>query len=140
MTDGFHKAKKLTDEEVKLEAAMDDVQEAKRDEGRMLGLALILYFVGLPVFVTADEHSRAERIGIAVMFCALICFLIHILLGFRTAKKRYEAMKLADAYNRKKALPFFEELTEIFAKEPKLHIHLADDGRIVVTDNRKEEN
>lgn len=139
MTEGLYKVKELTEEELKLESAMDEWKEARRDQGKMLFLAIVLYLAGLPVYAVSAEDSRPERIGFTVMMCGLVCFFFHLLLGLRTGRKRDEATKLADAYNRKKALPFYEELTELFANQPKVHIHLEDDGKIRVTDNRKED-
>ena len=128
-------AKPLTEEELAVEAAIDAHMDALSDEAMVMKTGFGLNIIGFPLFIFGS--GMAERIGMALILTSLLCILIAMGLGIRTAKRRFEAKRLVDAYMRKKALPFYQELTEMFA-DKQVHVHLEDDGRITVTDKRKE--
>jgi hypothetical protein len=134
----FYKVSVPTTEEQEIDMALDRHKEALRDEMHALGLMFLLYFVGILLVLVSGKDSRGERVGNALIICGLIMVGIHILLGFRTRHYRNKAKPIVDAYLRKKAMPFYQELCEMFREEPGIHLHLADNGKIIVTDKRKE--
>jgi len=129
----------LTPEEKELDTALDEHRDALKDEKQFMVVAIILWFIGLMLATFSSENSSVERIGSGLLLCALVAFAINIALSFRTRKYRYIAKDLLDAYTRKKAIPFYQELTEMFAEKPEVHLHLNDNGSITVTDKRKKE-
>lgn len=131
--------RELTEEEHEINAAIDDFREAKSDEHKAFILAVVMYFTGLFMQGLSDKDTRAHNVGTAILISALLVFGIHLLLGFRTQKKRWAAKELMDPYLRKKALPFYQELVEMFADKPGVHLHLEEDGKITVTDKRIRE-
>jgi hypothetical protein len=129
--------RELTEEEQAINDAIDAHREARQDERNTLRLAVVLYFVGLFMQGLSDKDTRPHNIGTALLICAILVFGVHLLLGFRTIKYKFKAKELMDPYLRKKALPFYQELTEKFADEPGIHLHLEEDGKILVTDRRQ---
>lgn len=138
MRSSFYKTRELTPEEKELDRALDDHREALKDEKQFMAIAVALYFIGLALSVFGSKDSPVEHIGSGLLICAILAYGIHLALGFRTRKYRYIAKDLLDAYERKKAMPFYQELTEMFAKKPEVHLHLNDNGSITVTDKRKK--
>lgn len=136
----FIKNRPLTEEEQAIDAAIDDHQEARQDERKTFWLAVALYFVGLFVSAGTEDGSRQDNVGTALILCGLVVFGVHLWLGWRTTKKRLAVKELMDPYLRKKALPFYQELVEMFAEKPGIHLHLTENGTIVVTDRRKNDN
>lgn len=135
----FYKKSNLTPEEQALDRALDEHRDALKDEKQFMVIAIILWFIGLMLATFGGKDSPIEYIGSGLLICALVAFGINIALGFRTRKYRYAAKELLDAYTRKKAIPFYQELTEMFASKPGIHLHLNESGTIVVTDKRKKE-
>lgn len=129
----------LTEEEQAINDAVDIHLEAKKDERNTYLLAIVLYFAGLFMQVLSDKDSRPHHIGTALLICAIVVFGVHLALGFRTRKYRYAAKALIDQYRRKQAIPFYNELTEMFAEKPGVHLHLNENGSITVTDKRIKE-
>lgn len=134
----LYQTRPLTEAEQELDDAIELHKEALKDEMKVVSIAILLWVVGFTMAIFSQENSRAERIGSALLLCALICFAVHFALGFRTRKYRRRAKVLVDAYLRDKALPFYQELVEMFADKPDIHLHLNDNGSITVTDKRKE--
>lgn len=128
---------KLTAEEQRINDALDKHLEAVKDEGKAWGFAVLLYAVGFVFVIASSKDSRPQHVGNALFMCGLFMVLINILLGFRTRKYRREAKELVDPYMRRKAIPFYQELTQMFAEEPGVHLHLNQNGSITVTDRRK---
>lgn len=139
MADSFYRTREFTEEERKLNTALDDHRNALKDEKQFMAVAIFLWFIGLILSAFGPKDSPIEHIGAGLLLCSVLAFGINIALSFRTRKYRYVAKELADAYSRKKALPFYQELTEMFADKPGIHLHLNDSGTIVVTDKRKKE-
>lgn len=133
----FYKVRNATPEEQEIDLALDRHKEAMRDEMRAFGLAVAFYFVGITLVLVGAKDSKPERVGNALITCGLILVVVHVLLGFRTRHYRKQAKPLVDAYFRKKAMPFYQELCEMFREEPGIHFHLADNGKIIVTDKRE---
>ncbi len=134
---GFYKERKLTKEEQELETALDQHRDAFKDEKNVMSTAGVLYLLGLVLIVIG--HGQIERAGVALFVSGLVCLAGGMLLQLRTRKYRIIAAALLDAYSRKKAIPFYNELTEMFAKKPGVHLHLNNNGSITVTDKRKKE-
>lgn len=132
-------AKPLTEEEIDINAAMDDHIEAMHDALKAMKAAILLHISGFACLLIGDQDSQLSRIGFALFLTGSVCFLAHIFLMFREQKKRKVAMELVMAYKRKHALPFFNELTELFANKSGVHIHLEEDGMITIRDKRKED-
>ena len=136
---GFVKNTPLTEEEQEIDAAMDSHIAAAKDERWWTVAGWLGYLIGFPVFLFAPENSMLERIGMAVTLTAILSILVSVVLHGRTRKRHYEAKTLIDAYRRKKAVPFYHELLEVFADKPGIHLHLELDGSITVTDKRNQE-
>lgn len=135
----FYKRTKLTEEEQEIDTAIDAHSEALDDEKHAVMAAGLLWFSGILLTLFSPMGSQLERIGGVLLILALVCFISSIALSYRTRKKKYEAKALVDPYMRKKALPFYNELTEMFAEKPGIHLHLDERGTIIVTDKRKKE-
>lgn len=129
----------LTEEEIDINNAIDMHRDALRDEMQAMGAAILLYLIGLILVLFSAENTRPERIGLGLFACGALMFGVNILLGFRTRKYRRQAKELVDPYLRKKAMPFYQELVEMFAEKPGVHLHLNENGSITVTDKRKQE-
>lgn len=130
----------MTEEEIDINNAIDAHRDAMKDELNAMVVAGVFYFAGFLLVIFSPKDSRAEHIGNAFFILGLLLILVNVLLGFRTRKYRRAAKELVDPYIRRKALPFYQELTEMFADKPGVHLHLAEDGKIVVTDRRKAED
>lgn len=136
----FVRSAQLTDEEQAINDAVDMHRDAMKDELQAMAAAGVFYFAGFLLVIFSPKDSRAEHIGNAFFIMGLLLILANVLLGIRTRKYRRAAKELIDPYIRRKALPFYQELTEMFADKPGVHLHLAEDGEIVVTDRRKRED
>lgn len=130
---------KLTEEEQAINGAIDMHRDAMKDEALALFAAIVLYGTGFFLVIFSAEDTRPERIGSALFLCGLLMIIVHIFLNIRTRKYRRAAKELVDPYLRKKALPFYQELLEMFADKPGVHLHLNDNGSITVTDRRQKE-
>ena len=130
---------KLTEEEQAIDRAMDAHIDAMKDEAKALLAAIILYATGFFLVIFSAEDSRPERIGSALFLCGALTLIFHFLLHIRTRKYRKAAKELVEPYMRKKAMPFYDELVEMFADKPGVHLHLNENGSITVTDKRKQE-
>lgn len=136
MSDFFQGNRQLTEEEQEIDWAIEDHREAKKDARRAFWLAIVLYFAGL--FISGGEDgSRRDNIGTALILCGILTFGVHLWLDHRAFKKRLAVQELMDPYLRKKALPFYQELVEMFADKPGIHLHLSENGTIVVSDKRR---
>lgn len=129
----------LTEEEIDINNAIDMHRDALKDEMQAMGAAILLYLIGLILVLFSAENTRPERIGLGLFACGALMFGVNILLGFRTRKYRRQAKELVEPYMRRKALPFYQELVEMFADKPGVHLHLNENGSITVTDKRKQE-
>lgn len=136
---GFVKSRPLTEEEQEIDAALDRHTEARSDEGKVVSLIFAGYLIGLPLDIIGSDNSIPDRVGMTLITVAIILVPLYAALAWRTAKRGRAAKALLDPYFRKKAQPFFEELTEVLADKPGIHLRLTDDGTIVVTDKRKQE-
>lgn len=134
---GFYKERKLTKEEQAIDRAADKHIDALKDEMLVFKGFFGTWFVGLLFSIFSTENSRFKYFGGALMIVAVLFIPVHILLVKRTKKYRHQARVLMDAYFRKKSLPLFNELTEMFADKPGVHLHINNDGSITVTDKRK---
>ena len=135
----FVKTPMVTEEEQAINDAVDMHRDAMKDEFSAMVGAGLFYFVGFLLVVFSANGSKPERVGNAFFICGLLLVAVNVLLGFRTRKYRRAARELIEPYVRRKAIPFYQELTEMFADKPGVHLHLADDGRIIVTDKRNSE-
>lgn len=131
-------SKPLTEEEQRVEAAIDDHLEAAKDAGMTFLASMLLNLVGLILFLVSPQGSPFKRVGMALFATSIICFLVHLFCVGREQKKRRVAMDLVMQYKRKNAIPFYQELTEMFADKKGVHVHLEESGVITVTDKRKE--
>ena len=129
----------MTEEEIAINDAIDMHRDALKDEMQALAATFLLYFIGFMLLIFSAENTRPERVGSALLICGFVLVIVYILLGFRTRKYRRQAKELVDPYLRRKALPFYNELIEMFASKPGVHLHLNENGSITVTDKRKRE-
>lgn len=74
---------------------------------------------------------------LAFLLGAVLCHLRSEHLRMRVRKKAAELRRLGNQYQRKKAQPLFDQITEHF---PEYHVHLADDGTIQLTDPKEMQN
>lgn len=135
----FFRTTELTEEEQAINNAIDLHRDAMKDEAMAFMAAILLYATGFILVISSAENSRPERIGSALFLCGLLMIIVHVFLSFRTRKYRRQAKELVDPYLRRKALPFYQELLEMFADKPGVHLHLNENGSITVTDKRKKE-
>lgn len=132
----FVRSAQLTEEEQAINDAVDMHRDAMKDEFQAMAAAGVFYFVGFLLIIFSPTGSRVEHVGNAFFIVGLLLIFVNVLLGFRTRRYRDAARELIEPYVRRKAMPFYQELTEMFADKPGVHLHLAEDGRIVVTDKR----
>jgi len=111
--------------------AIKDVQWWKKH----LNIAgCILYAIGCFIWIIQDNEKAAFILFIAftiLVFTATV-------LQWKILSRRKITQDLLDAFNRKNALPLYHSMLEKFADQPYLHIHLSNDGTIVISDRRKE--
>lgn len=132
--------RELTEEEQAINDAIDMHRDAMKDQGQVGFLGIAAYITAITLSLIGSDGSRAENTGTGLFIIAIILWLVYVALGFRTRKYRREARELMQPYWRKKALPFYQELVEMFADKPGVHLHLEEDGKIVVTDRREKSN
>lgn len=124
-------------EEIEIEKAIQLHEEARHDERVVFGLAVVLYVVGVVMWIFWE--GRTATTGMAVMLCSVLALAVHAVLSYRTAMRKLKAKDLASIYLRRQAVPFYQELREIFADKPGVQIYLQHNGVITVTDKRKKE-
>lgn len=131
--------KPLTDEEREINDAIDSHIAAKSDKDQVFKAHLILFFGGWVLFLLSPKGSGFERLGLALFLTGLILLPLHVVLAYRERRKAIKVHKLILPYRRKNALPFYNELVEMFADKKGVHLHLNENGSITVTDKRKKE-
>lgn len=129
MTD-FYKSE-LTPEAQKVSDALDAHHQARSDEHRVFWVGWGFLIVSILMSISGNKE-----LGAGLMLSAAICLALNFVLSLRTYQRRTKAKKLLDIFKYKQAVPLYWELVEKFAEEPKVHIHLNDNGSITVTDNR----
>lgn len=110
--------------------------EAKKDERFVMIAGIILWFAGAPFFFL-NIGNIYETLGLTAMTLGAILYLFSMVLSWRTYKIYCAGQEISFAYTRKKNTPFFQELTKKFSDEPKIHLHMNDDGGILITDKRE---
>lgn len=130
--------RQLNGEEEAIRRAMDQHEEALKDEKTVLFGSFALWTVAFILLIISEDGSRTNNVGEGLIICAVICYVVHIGLHFRTRKRKRHAKSLVQPYLRRQALPFYQELVEMFADKPGVHLHLNDNGSITVTDKREE--
>lgn len=97
-----------------------------------------MYFIGFLMWVIPDPDN--ER-GLIILLMAFVLLLGNSFVNtFRLCKRRMIFTNLFNAFRRKNALPLYQDMLEKFADQPNLHIHLADDGTIVINDRKNKES
>lgn len=127
-------ADQKTKEVVEIEAAIDRVDDMRWWKSRLNITGWIVYFMGGLLWIL----DRPGGGWILLMALAILVFNATVI-EYQLSKRRYFAHKLLNAFNRTRAVPFYHELLEKFADNPNLHIHLAADGTIQITDRSKKE-
>ena len=127
----------MTMEEEMIMEAIDTHIEALDFEKHVMISAMVLYFVGLPLWVIGS--GWVEAIGIALAVVGLIALLIHHFASRSTEKKRVAASELIKPYLKKKTAPLFQELQEKLSDNPNIQLKHGDGGKIIVIDKREEE-
>ena len=128
---GFYKEPSEVD---KINAEIDRHQEIRWWEKRLQISAWVFYGVAAALWIIRGSSEGMALIWLMV----LVLFLASVVVGFFESRKRHEVRKMINAYKRKNAVPLYHEMLEKFADHPNLHIHLADDGTIVINDRSKE--
>ncbi len=83
-----------------------------------------LVFLGLAIIIPVSTAFLVMALISWVMFA------IHIALDIRDKRRLRAFRKLVDAYYKKKALPFYNEVLDKFGDE--YHVHLNDNGSITL--------
>jgi hypothetical protein len=120
-----------------LEASQEAVRDVIWWKRRLEWTGWIMYAVGFFMWVLPDpDNDRA----IPVLLIGIAVVLINSFInGSRLRKRRYECQTLLNAILRKNALPLYHQMLEAFSDQPHLHIHLAENGTIIITDKSKKE-
>ena len=131
MTTEYTKPK--TDEELAIDAAFEAVKENQSWGRTVTTGALIMYGAGLLSTIVLPEESPGFFIFLG--FGGLLFLYSATVIDRKTWRLKREAMKLLNSYKRKHAVPLFNRVTEAL---PDMHVHLSEDGTIVIRDTRKE--
>ncbi len=121
-------------EVVEIEAAIEKVDDLRWWKSRLSITGWIVYFIG-GLFWILD---RPGGFWILLMALAILVFNATAIES-ELSKRRFFVYKLINAFNRSRAVPFYQDLLENFADQPNLHVHLADDGTIQITDRGRKE-
>jgi hypothetical protein len=117
---------------VEIEEAQEAIREVLWWKKRLDWTGWIFYAIGFFMWAILDN----ERSLIVVLMALSILVFSSTVLNWRLLKRRMICQDLLDAFTRKKALPLYHEMLEKFADQPHLHIHLSENGTIVITDRR----
>lgn len=139
MSHFIKKSGELTSEEQRIDKAMDKHQSSVDDEKMVLKGAGVCYLLGFPLALFGGDDSQVSRVGTTLLIIGLVLLFVHAIIGFRSLKRKMTVKELLNPYLKRKALPFYQELTEMFADKPEVHLHLNDDGTITISDKRKRE-
>ena len=125
-----------TGEEIAMEQAISEHQEAIRFEQKIAFSSLVLYLIGLPLWIFGS--ARVEVAGLAVIVAAGLGFLYAIWLKRQSRKLGAKARALVQPYVKKKNEWMFHKIQEKFADDDTIQIKQGDDGTVTVIDTRKE--
>lgn len=93
----------------------------------------VAYFIGFILWALMDRDG-----GVYVLLLGIGLVIGNSFVnGYRLQRRRMICQNLLDALNRKNALPLYHQLQEKFSDMPHLHIHLAENGTIIITDRNK---
>lgn len=134
MNDEFVQAtKSLERQEIEAATAQcDDVYWWKK---RLTILGWVVYAIAGFMWIVQDND---RGLLLMLMACALLLFSSTVL-HYKLMKRRMVLLNLVHAYKRKMAVPLYHDMLEKFSDQPHLHIHLAEDGTIQITDRSQKE-
>lgn len=130
--------KNPTEEEKKIDEAMNEHLDALSFEKYIFRTSVVLYFVGFPPFILGS--GWIETTGLAITFGAIIAFVYHAILSASTRKKQRVAAELLQPYLKRRSLPLFRELQEKFADDPKIQFVHNDDGSVTINQKREDDD
>lgn len=121
-------------EVVEIEAAIERVDDLRWWKSRLNITGWVVYFIGGLLWLLDRPGG-----GLILLMALAVLVLNATIIEYNLSKRRVFAYKLINTFNRSKAVPFYHELLERFADQPNLHIHLAEDGTIQITDRGRKE-
>lgn len=127
-TEGFYKKPTEIEE---INAAIEHHKDIRWWEKRLGITAWVVYFGGVIIWGVRGIEAASP-----ILLMSFAVFMVVIAIGQVEIRRRRAAQKLIHAYKRKQALPLYQDMLEKFADQPNLHIHLNDDGTIVITDRK----
>lgn len=117
---------------------IEEAQEAIRDvlwwKDRLFWTGWIMYALGAAMWIIQDN----DRAVFIILAAFVVLVFNSTVLHWKLLSRRRICQNLLDAFVRKKALPLYHDMLEKFADQPHLHIHLSDNGTIVITDRRQK--
>lgn len=132
----YNQAKKSIELQ-EIEAAAERCHDVHWWKKRLDLTGWAMYFIGFIIWVVPDPDN--ER-GLIVLLMAFLLLIFNSFVNtYRLRKRRMILQNLVNSFKRKNAMPFYHDLLEKFADQPNLHIHLAEDGTIVINDRKNKE-
>ena len=118
-------------------AFMDAADEIDRiqDSRTFWKIGMVALWIGAVAMIFIPGNTSVPMW--AFLAGAIICNLIDGSIRMKAGKKSAKLIKEMKAYNREKAVPLFNEMTEKF---PDHHVHLHDDGIITLKNSKQEED
>lgn len=123
-----------TSEEHEIADAIEKHKGIRWWEKRLGITSWVFYGVAAALWII---RGSSEGMGL-IWLMVLALFVTVIIIGYFESRARFVVVRLVNAYKRKNTVPLYHEMLEKFADHPNLHIHLADDGTIVIRDKKKE--
>lgn len=122
------------EEVIKIEAAADRCDDIYWWKKRLNITGWVMYAIGGFMWIALDRPGAGL---ILLMALALLVFNSTVI-EYQLSKRRHFLKGLINGYKHKNAVPLYHDLLEKFADQPHLHIHLNDDGTIVINDRSKK--
>lgn len=116
-----------------IKAAQESIHDVLWWRKRLRPTGWIIYAVGGFTWIVLQRDGGIYILLMAFAILGFDATVIH----WQLLKRRMICQNLLDALNRKNALPLYHQLQEKFSDMPHLHIHLAENGTIIITDRNK---
>lgn len=118
-----------------LEASQEAVRDVLWWKKRLDWTGWGMYAIGALMWIVQDNDR-----GLIIILIAFLLLLANAFINsYRLQKRRLICQNLLNAFLRKNALPLYHDMLEKFSDMPHLHIHLAENGTIIITDKSKKE-
>lgn len=117
---------------IELEEAQAAIHDVLWWKKRLAWTGWIMYAIGGFSWIVLGN----DRALIIILMAFAVLIFNATVLHWKLLQRRMICQNLLNPLLRKQALPLYHDMLEKFSDQPHLHIHLAEDGTIIIT-NRK---